>query len=394
MVLPARNHGTRKGISFTELYDRLTAERPTRLDAVVNTRDHVAMTLVERPGTATGLDAGMLFMTPEIAGLDGAVAHLTDHMHAQVAARAGIDKRYYDRMRASQPELLIRNVDTWWHSEPESRMVRTVQPARVTDGVLTVGGLTGRAWLSDRYKTLDNFDFITTVLEEASNHGANILDCHLDDERVYLKLVSPRLQAEVKQGDVLEAGVIVKNSEVGDGKVLVQPYIHRLVCSNGLVRKEQFGQVHLGGQNEAGILQQDTLEQEAKSVWLQVRDWVRAVFTGHFLEAAVAEFRAAEGVQVPVAAKVAVANVVRAYGLTGADGEGILERYLRNDQDTMFGLVNAVTQYAHEGTTAFRRQVELEVYGGQLLATPPQRFLHMVQAPITDEQVAKAVSAV
>lgn len=395
MVYPtARNNG----ITFDELNARLEAEGPTRVDAIVDTSSHVALDLLPRllPNgkvSKHSQDVGIMFMTPDMPEIDGKLARMTDHMHAQVAARAGIDRKYYDRMRTLQPSLLMKNVETWWRAEPDSRMIRAVRPATVQDGELKMGRLTGRAWLSDQYKALDNRDFLLTVLEKANEFDARIESCYLDDERVYMKMTSPRLQTEIKKGDVLEAGVIVKNSEVGDGRVLVQPYHKRLICLNGMVSTEQYGQVHLGGQKEVGILQQDTLEAEAKSVWLQVRDWVGAVFTGHFLEKARDQYRAAEGVPVRVEARKAVANVVRNYGLTGRDGQGILDRYLRANDDSQFGLVNALTQFAHEGNNAYRRQVELEVHGGALLAFSGDRFTHMVSAPITDEQVAKAVNA-
>lgn len=398
-MVQAANARAGNGISLEELHARLTAERPTRMDAIVRTDQHVEMVPLapRQVGRSLVADVGVLFNTrgSDLSALDGQVAGLTPYMHGQVAARSGIPKAYYDRMRATQPELLVRNVETWWKSEPEKRMARLVQPATVEGGRLRLGDLTGRAWLSDRYRTLDNLDFVLTVLEAAYKYEACVEAAHLDDERVYLKLLSPRLRADIKRGDVLEAGVIVKNSEVGDGRVLVQPFFKRLICMNGMVGTEQYGQVHLGGENDVGILKQDTLAAEARSVWLQVRDWVVAVLEGHFLEQTVAQFRRAEGVHVPadVPAKRAVATVVRNFGLTGGDGEGILERYLRNGSDTMFGMVNAVTQYAHEGGNDFRRQVELEQYAGRLLATESRQFLHLLSTPLTDEQVSKAVSA-
>ena len=54
----------------------------------------------------------------------------------------------------------------------------------------------------------------------------------------YIKAVNPRLQAEVSPDDIVQAGVIISNSEVGLGSVSIQPLIYRLVCSNGMVVNE------------------------------------------------------------------------------------------------------------------------------------------------------------
>lgn len=372
------------GITFDELYNRLEMERPTRVDAILSTDKHVTATVVDD-------EVKLFFMTPDIPEIDGRESRMTPYMHRQIADRTGIDWKYYDRMRAQQPHLLVRNLETWWLAEPDRRLVRALQPATIENGRLSVGELTGRAWLSDRYRTLDNYEFVMSVLKEAGKHDAEILSCHLDDERVYMKLVAHHKTVAIKKGDIIEAGIIVKNSEVGDGRVTVQPYANRLVCMNGLVRPEKYGQVHLGAANDFGILQQDTLEQENKSIWMQVRDWVSAVFSGNFLEKTAAEYRGAQRLKVEEPARKAVANVVRNLGLTGADGQNILERYLRGNNETMFGMVNAVTLYAHEGANSYRRQVELETFAGNLL-TNPDRFQHIVAAPLSEEQILKAVN--
>lgn len=381
-----------EGTPFKELHARMEAERKVRIDPVVRTDQHVE--LVALAPNANGIpDVGLEFHTSDdIPELDGKVARITPYMHGQIAARSGIDKRYYERMRLQQPELLIKNIETWWNAEPETRMARLVRPAIVESGKVKIGDLTGRAWLSDRYKTLDNYDFVTTVLEEAAAHDALIHSCHLDDERVYIKLVSPNVAEEVARGTVVHTGCIVKNSEVGDGKVMVQPYCMIVQCMNGLIGVEKYDQVHLGGQNEIGILQQDTIEAEARSVWLQVRDWVRATFQGEFLQRRVEEMQYALGVTVRVPAKKAIANVVRTYGMTGTEGSLIYEKYLRGNDDSMFGVVNAVTRAAHEGGFDFRKQVEIEQYAGQMLRQDGGQFNHMIRTPLTEAQIEKALA--
>ena len=64
---------------------------------------------------------------------------------------------------------------------------------------------------------------------------------------MYIKVVNPRLQAEVVPGDVVQAGVIISNSETGQGAVWVKPLVYRLVCSNGMVVDDaQLGRYHVG----------------------------------------------------------------------------------------------------------------------------------------------------
>jgi hypothetical protein len=77
--------------------------------------------------------------TGELA-LESDITHkfpVTDHAHSQIAARLDIPAKYYNRMLTVAPNLLAANVNEWFHSKPERRMVRTL------DGQ-------ARAFLSDR----------------------------------------------------------------------------------------------------------------------------------------------------------------------------------------------------------------------------------------------------
>jgi hypothetical protein len=55
--------------------------------------------------------------------------------------------------------------------------------------------------------------------------------CELTEDYMYLKVVNPRLQDEVRPGDVVQAGVSISNSETGRGAVSVCPLVYRLVCT-------------------------------------------------------------------------------------------------------------------------------------------------------------------
>lgn len=377
---------------FSTVVAKMQAEQKLRADAILNTRDHVELEIVQTVGGEPDVHAR--FHTPDLETLNGISASITPFAHRQIAERNNIPFPYYQRMLADQPELLLRNVHTWWRSEPEMRMARTIRPVDLADGQATIGPTTLRGWLSDRFRVLDNLPFCVTVLQQAEEAGATIQAAHLDEERFYLKLVSPRLEAKIDRGrhdpvdDVLQAGIIVRNSEVGDGRVSVRPYVYRLVCTNGMIAMKEYAQVHLGSRNQLGLLSAEAIEADARAVWLQVRDYVKHAFNPDTLKETVEMFERADKVRIQAKATDAVANVVQHFDLAASEAQGILERYLRGNEDTMFGLVNAVTQYAHEGPD-FRRQVELEEIGGRLLATAPTDFTALVNRTVGDRELAK-----
>ena len=95
----------------------------------------------------------------------------------------------------SDPELLAHNVNRWLQRvDPAQRMLRTL------DGH-------ARAFLSSRYRRIDNYDvarIVTPVVGEMPD--IQFGSCELTEDYMYLKVVNPRLQDEVRPGDVFKPG--------------------------------------------------------------------------------------------------------------------------------------------------------------------------------------------
>ena len=160
--------------------------------------------------------------------------------HRQMSTYLNIPWKYYDRMCQENIGLLAQNVNTWLQQGPEQRMIRTI------DG-------RARAFLSNRYRRIDNIDIaqITLPIIEAMP-DAIYESCNLSDDYMYIKVVNPRLTAEVVPGDIVQAGVVISNSETGQGAVCVQPLIYRLVCSNGMtVNEARARRNHIGRASSA-----------------------------------------------------------------------------------------------------------------------------------------------
>ncbi|MEY8420593.1 DUF932 domain-containing protein [Oscillospiraceae bacterium 44-5] len=129
-------------------------------------------------------------------------------------------------MLQEDADLLSCNVNRWLQRAPEQRMIRTM------DG-------RARAFLSNRYRRIDNIDIARVTLPIIKEMpDARYESCQITDDYMYLKVVNPRLTAKVVPGDIVQAGVVISNSETGQGAVCIQPLIFRLVCSNGMVVNE------------------------------------------------------------------------------------------------------------------------------------------------------------
>lgn len=70
--------------------------------------------------------------------------------------------------------------------------------------------------LSDRYRRLDNFDLAESVLPILQQlPEVRFESVELTETRMYLKCITSRLTYEMAPGDVVQAGVVISNLEVG-----------------------------------------------------------------------------------------------------------------------------------------------------------------------------------
>lgn len=332
------------------LVQELKRQKETRKDIVIDSR------LIQAQGVK---DESIRFQVGDV-GTFGA----TKWAHGQIAQKCNIPQAYYNRMlEAKEYSLLAHNVNTWMPTR-EARLVR------ILDGNV-------RALLSDRYRLLDNYDLLFLALDEFVKAGAEIYRADLTETHLYVKAVTPKVQAEVHPGDIIQSGLILKNSEVGASRFAVLPFVLRLRCMNGLTFGEEgYSKVHLGQRREQGeilnIWSSETLELENRAVWSAVRDVIRNTFDPASFEAIVQRLRNTS--EVPIRAPVqAIDNVVEHLGLTEARKDEILNHFLADKDFSQYGLVQAITRTARDIKDP-DEQVDLETKASSILAMTPERL--------------------
>lgn len=279
----------------------------------------------------------------------------------QLAEKLKIPYAYFERMRTEQPELLDRNVNAWLSKEEGER-----QLLRTLDGQV-------RAVLSERYRRLDNLDLVEHVLPALQAlPEARFESVELTETRLYLKVVSPRIEFEVAPGDVVQAGVVVSNSEVGCGMLSVQPLVFRLVCRNGLIasdkslRKQHVGRALESEQASGVVFKGDTLQADDRAFFLRVRDTVAAAVSEATLRTVGEKLRRTREMRIADDPVKSVEVLAQRHALTDGERAGVLSRLIEGGELSGYGLVNAVTGYAQQAAD-YDRATELEALGGRLV---------------------------
>ena len=341
----------KQGRTLMELGEELQRQRDLRKDFIADTR---SLNMLTDDGISVlrihGNDATQDFAIGEIA-------------HQQIASRLQIPFRYYQKMQNECPYLLDENVNSWFSQSPERRLLR------IMDGKV-------RAFLSDRYRRLDNLELCTAVLPVIkAMKGAEIASCEVTETHMYLKVINKKLKEEVTVGDVVQAGFVISNSEVGLGSLKVEPLIFRLVCRNGLIVKDyKQKKYHVGRQVESEdaayeIYSDATLEQDDKAFFMKVQDTVSCAVDEAKFMLAVGKMR--ETMQIPLGHDPVqeVELLADKFMLNQNERGDVLRQLFMGRDNSRYGLINAVTA-ASQIADSYERATDLERIGGELLSLP------------------------
>lgn len=286
---------------------------------------------------------------------------MTGLFHRQLGSTLGIPAKYYDRLRSELPFLLASNVNGWLGIRGSRQLVRTM------DG-------DARAFLSDRYRRIDNYEIAEATLPVLSEiTGVTIESCEVTDNRMYIKAVNPRLETEILPGDIVQAGVMISNSEVGLGSVTVMPLLYRLVCKNGMVVND-LGErkYHIGRELDDTweLFADETIQADDAAFMLKLRDIVRSAADEARFNSAADRLREAAKVKLTGYAPKVVELAASLFGFSKPEEENILNHLIEGGDLSLYGLSNAVTR-ASQDVESYDRATTLESAGWEIITMNP-----------------------
>ena len=329
-------------------------------------RDYIA------PATALSLDDdGETFILDHIGPRDSERLGTTDLFHRQIGSALNIPAKYYDTMRTQKPELLARNVNAWLESRDQSYMIRSMDYG---------AGRVARALLSDRYRRIDNLEVATAVLPLfAGREEMEVVSCEVTENKLHIKIVNHKLEMAVVPGDLVQAGVVISNSEVGLGAVSVQPLVYRLVCTNGMTvndfgeRKAHVGRQAKGMDDSFNIYSDETLEAEDKAFMLKLRDTTLAAIEEVRFAQIVGRLHEATTAKITGRVQDVIELTGKAFDLNQGEQDSILNYLIAGGDLSLYGLSNAVTR-ASQDIDSYDRATALEGIGWQVATMPAAQW--------------------
>jgi len=364
----------KSGKSLQDLAREIERRAAAKKDVVVKT-DHV--TMIKAPLLSTAR------VHLQIA--DAFEVGVNSIANQQIAEHVDIPKKYYDRMLTSDPALLCTNVNAWFGKEPVARMVRTL------DG-------TARAFLSDRYRPLENEELAEAVLPALMDMDLAVMSSEITDRRLYIKAVDRKIERELKAiggkfGDgghnivrCLSPAVTISNSEVGMGALSVLGGVYDGFCSNlATFGERSTRKYHVGGKHEIGgediyaLLSDATRRKTNDALWAQVTDIVKGAFQRASFDSLCDKIAETASHKIEGDPVKVVNLTTKRFGMTEGEGTSILRHLIEGGDLSRFGLYNAVTRAAQD-LDDYDRATEFERLGANVIELPASEWREMALA--------------
>jgi hypothetical protein len=325
-------------MTFQDARERVRADDAGKWDTLVP-RDELA------------LENGRL-IRPRLSRPDGSPPGWTPTPWAvgQFCHRLSIPTAYF---RRCPPALQDAQFNYWVAAGRNGTAPRRTSPRRER-WLLRTHGEALRGVLTERYVCLDHTDLLA-ALAPLIEERFEVTWFALTSESLHLRLVDPTRPREVLPDDPIVAGLHLANSEVGSRAVTLDALVWRLVCTNGLVRlvrgRSLLYQRHVALSQARftaalGTAVQEALQQSADFIE-QVSQTTRQPLPD------------LDGTLRGLAAR---------WRLTQSTQKHLRQALLREppgQQETLYGLINAVTQAA-QWLPADERY-RLEALAGQLV---------------------------
>lgn len=301
--------------------------------------------------------------------------------------------------------LLALNANQWLGKLESRHLVRTFKEDKDSP-------YTGRAFLSNRYKRIDNFNLLVGVrnkegqivqpgllpyLQELQDKADFVVrSVHIggDGGKMFFKFCRPSntkqfvIPGTHREIDEIEFGVECGNSEIGDRRQYAIPYSFRWWCSNsaghakyGIARNHSGKRIE--EEDEESFTEQTIMMDDILTVAKFV-DIVKAAMADPILDQIMADIIRSAGVQVARPSK-AIEVLKLKGGLSNAESDAVLAAFVGGTDPagvSIYGLANAVTAVSKnvEIVDDYQRRSDLEKLGGALMSLDMKEMRQYAEA--------------
>lgn len=367
-----------EGMKISEMIHEIDRRNRAKQDFVADSESSIRVVRKPEDGSLC-----MVLLAPGASELQR--FEINENAHHQIAGHLRIPQKHYRRLLADYPDLVMAEINKILETEGGRRLIRTI------DGRV-------RAFLSDRYKPMDNYAILTRALPVIhDDFNIDFLANYVDDDSMSIKAVftDSRLEHEVARANgtprIIKPGFRITNSETGRGSLSVQGFFYDRYCKNGCIwgidEVFELTKIHLGSKLKSGadhvILSESTKAAELDAIGSAVGDCLRAISNPESvakMAQALRDAASSEPAKSPIGAMQVIADD---FGLTEKETERGLMTLLRDGDFSKWGVASAVTEIAnYTDLTSMNRANEIEQIGAKILTLDLRKWQKVATAEI------------
>ena len=284
---------------------------------------------------------------------------VNENAHQQIASKLNIPIRYYQKMQIESPQLLDQTVNDNFKKLAENRILRTLDD-------------TARAFLSDRYRRIDNLEICAAIYPFIeSTKFLSVESAEVTDSHLYLKVINKRIKAEISKGNIIQSGFVISNSEVGEGCLKVEPLIFNSFSKNALIFKDCLHKTnHIGRQFKSSSMAYeipaDDRNYNANIFTKLQKDIQAAISDSETFDTIVQLLKQSKQISLQKDIVKTVESLANDFSLSPNERGDILRQLLISEDHSRYGLIQSISA-ASKISNSYERATELEHISGELL---------------------------
>ena len=326
---------------------------------------------------------------------------LNDYAFSQLSEKLGVDIRTARRLLQIVPETFVPLMNSVLRTkENEQCLLRTFSESETHRGDGLVRGV-----LSPKYKIVDNFDLLKSILPSLCELEGNweAVKANISDTKLLVNFRAKNIVAEPAVGDTMALGIQISNSEVGSGSVGLEQLLFTLACLNGMQSSNKLRKTHLGGartQEQVNILSETTREKLAEATLSEVQDNLKHFAKRSVFDEEIEKMRRAHADILPsnVDKSTLCDNVVKLLDHNKKDSALLLESLIKTQSQSGYinqplsraTLINGVTGIANLGDRFSNPDVQqqAQIAGNKILNLSARAWHSLTQSAIPDAIIA------
>ena len=337
----------KQGKSLKSLLAELQRQKNNSKDFIINTQSLELHTDKRGNSKLHLLDNGKIYKF-----------NVNENTHQQIASRLNIPYTYYQKLQIDSPALLDNNVNTFFKRNPEKRLIR------VLDGTV-------RAFLSDSYHFIDNLDLVNIIIPTIKEMKSNIISVDITPNRLYVKIINKKIQIEICNGDTIQSGFVISNSEVGLGSFKIEPLILCANNNNAFIYNQAVHTIRHRGQKL------DCVSANIKQISAdKISNMIRNAIDQEAFNNIIKQLQSTTNVSIHNATQ--TLNWLNQFQITQREKSDISQRFFINSDFTLYGLLNAVSA-STKVSKSYEHATKLERIAGEMISFPFSKNIVAIQ---------------